>query len=292
MSQLRPWRAVDPDLFRFATTELRDPHIGLMSAFDQAAMVAPAPNQVRGALRTVGWEASVDDASLQRALAALVGWGLLDATQDHGAVYTTPEEFERNNLQWSLTPKGEAGISALDSLKHTVGLQPAVLDAIGDGLAEVADLLDQPSNRRLGRLGTGWDPIVGFFVGFLWHRIPRRFIVVAPFADRSEELKSVRFPLTSIGAIATMLCVKKPLHLETGDMVVVQGVADVRPLRCGHCMLALAAVPNFNPRFSSPSATGAADRSKHRELTCSTAPGWVTSAQLAGQARVRRPRRW
>jgi hypothetical protein len=39
MSQLRPWRAVDPDLFRFATTELRDPHTGLMSAFDQAAMV-------------------------------------------------------------------------------------------------------------------------------------------------------------------------------------------------------------------------------------------------------------
>jgi len=79
MSQLRPWRAVDPDLFRFTTTELRDLHIGLMSAFDQAAIVAPALNldQVRGALRTVGWEEWVDDASLQRALAALVGWGRL-----------------------------------------------------------------------------------------------------------------------------------------------------------------------------------------------------------------------
>ena len=155
MSQLRPWRAVDPDLFRFTTTELRDLHIGLMSAFDQAAIVAPALNldQVRGALRTVGWEEWVDDASLQRALAALVGWGLLDATQDHGAVYTTPEEFERKNLQWSLTPRGEAGISgllhALDSLKHAVGLQPAVLDAIGDGLGELADLLDQPSTDTL-----------------------------------------------------------------------------------------------------------------------------------------------
>src|ERR1700674_3868277 len=115
MSQQRPWRAVDPDLFRFTTTELRDLHIGLMSAFDQAAIVAPALNldQVRGALRTVGWEEWVDDASLQRALTALVGWGLLDATQDHGAVYSTPEEFERKNLQWSLTPRGEAGISGL-----------------------------------------------------------------------------------------------------------------------------------------------------------------------------------
>ena len=70
MSQQRPWRAVDPDLFRFTTTELRDLHIGLMSAFDQAAIVAPALNldQVRATLRTVGWEEWVDDASLQRAL--------------------------------------------------------------------------------------------------------------------------------------------------------------------------------------------------------------------------------
>ena len=155
MSQQRPWRAVDPDLFRFTTTELRDLHIGLMSAFDQAAIVAPALNldQVRATLRTVGWEEWVDDASLQRALTALVGWGLLDATQDHGAVYSTPEEFERKNLQWSLTPRGEAGISgllhALDSLRHAVGLQPAVLDAIGDGLGDLADLLEQPYTDAL-----------------------------------------------------------------------------------------------------------------------------------------------
>lgn len=155
MTQQRPWRAVDPDLFRFTTTELRDLHIGLMSAFDQAAIVAPALNldQVRAALRAVGWEEWVDDPSLQRALAALVGWGLLDATQDHGAVYSTPEEFERKNLQWSLTPRGEAGISgllhALDSLRHAVGLQPAVLDAIGDGLGDLADLLEQPFTDAL-----------------------------------------------------------------------------------------------------------------------------------------------
>jgi uncharacterized protein (TIGR02677 family) len=155
MSQPRPWRAVDPDLFRFTTTELRDLHVGLMAAFDQAAIVAPTLNldQVRGALRTAGWEEWVDDASLQRALAALVGWGLLDVTQDHGAVYSTPEEFERKNLQWSLTPRGEAGISgllhALDRLQHAVGLQPAVLDAIGDGLGDLADLLGQPATDAL-----------------------------------------------------------------------------------------------------------------------------------------------
>jgi uncharacterized protein (TIGR02677 family) len=83
----------------------------------------------------------------------LTGWGLLVATQDHGAFYSTPEEFERKNLQWSMTPRGEAGVAgllhALDSLRHAVGLQPAVLDAIGDGLNDLADMLARPSTDAL-----------------------------------------------------------------------------------------------------------------------------------------------
>jgi uncharacterized protein (TIGR02677 family) len=155
MSQHRPWRDADPDLFRFTTTELRDLHIALMAGFDQSAILAPALNldQVRAGLRNVGWDDAVDDEVLTRALSALTGWGLLEATQDHGAFYSTPEEFERKNLQWSLTPRGEAGISgllhALDSLRHAVGLQPAVLDAIGDGLNDLADMLAQPSTDAL-----------------------------------------------------------------------------------------------------------------------------------------------
>jgi hypothetical protein len=42
MSQHRPWRDADPDLFRFTTTELRDLHIALMTSFDQSAILAPA----------------------------------------------------------------------------------------------------------------------------------------------------------------------------------------------------------------------------------------------------------
>jgi hypothetical protein len=63
MSQHRPWRDADPDLFRFTTTELRDLHIALMTGFDQSAILAPALNldQVRAALRTVGWVDPVDD---------------------------------------------------------------------------------------------------------------------------------------------------------------------------------------------------------------------------------------
>jgi uncharacterized protein (TIGR02677 family) len=146
----RPWRSVDADLFRFTTTDLRDLHVAVMAAFDEAAVLAPALSldQVRAAVTALGWDEPLRDDALQATLTALTNWGLLEATQDHSARYTTPEEFERKNLQWSLTARGEAAISgllqALESLRTAVGLQTAVLDAIGDDLAELADLVRQP----------------------------------------------------------------------------------------------------------------------------------------------------
>ena len=155
----RVWRGVDQDLFRFTTTDLRELHVALMAAFEDAAVLAPALNleQVRAALVGSGWDDPVTDETVHRALDSLVGWRLLEVTQDHAARYATPEEFERKNLQWSLTARGEAAVAgllhALDALRHAVGLQPAVLDAIGDGLAELADLLatspDTGTNARI-----------------------------------------------------------------------------------------------------------------------------------------------
>ncbi len=151
----RPWRVIDADLLRFTTTDLHELHVALMHAFEAAAVLAPALNldQVRAALRSVGWVEPTDEDVLQRALGALCGWGLLEATQDHSARYATPEEFERKNLQWSLTPRGEAAITgllaALEALRHAVGLQSAVLDAIGDDLAELAALGAQLSAPAL-----------------------------------------------------------------------------------------------------------------------------------------------
>jgi len=121
-------------------------------------VLAPALNldQVRGALNVIGWDEPTEDDALGRALASLAGWGLLEATQDHGAQYATPEEFERKNLQWSLTQRGEAAISgalhAFGALKQAVGLQPAVLDAIGDGLADLAVLLADRSDDATPRI--------------------------------------------------------------------------------------------------------------------------------------------
>jgi len=141
------WRAADPNLFRFTVTDLRELHIALMAAFEETAVLVPALNfdQVRSALAGVGWDEASTEEVVRRALGSLVEWGLLDVTQDHAAHYGTPEEFERKNLQWSLTGRGEAAVAgllhALDALRHAVGLQPAVLDAIGDGLSELADLV-------------------------------------------------------------------------------------------------------------------------------------------------------
>lgn len=152
----RPWRDLDPRLFRFTTdsadaAELRDLYLALMTAFERSAVLAPVLNVegVRAALTEAHWFDPVTDERLVQALGALVRWGLLDVTQDHSAHYATPEEFERRNLQWSLTPKGEAAIAgvhaALDSLRHVASLQPAVLDRIGDDQAEIAAHLAAPA---------------------------------------------------------------------------------------------------------------------------------------------------
>jgi hypothetical protein len=108
----RPWRTLDADLLRFTTTDLRELHLAIMTAFEESAVLAPALNldQVRSSVAAVGWDDPIEDDVLHRAMAALTGWGLLEATQDHSARYATPEEFERKNLQWSLTPRGEAAI--------------------------------------------------------------------------------------------------------------------------------------------------------------------------------------
>src|SRR5256886_9463299 len=139
MHSPRPWRRLPPDLFRFATTELYGLRVAIMCVFDDTAVLQPALSfeQVRSGLAALGWDEAVDDAQLDQALGMLAGWGLLEASQNHAARYATPEEFERRNLQWSLTTQGQAAIGgvlpALAALRPGAGLQPAVLQAIAGG---------------------------------------------------------------------------------------------------------------------------------------------------------------
>jgi len=58
VAEYRPWRAVDPDLFRFTTTDLQSLHVAVMAAFEQSAVLVPAMNldQVRAALAQTDWD--------------------------------------------------------------------------------------------------------------------------------------------------------------------------------------------------------------------------------------------
>ncbi|MEU8798681.1 TIGR02677 family protein [Spirillospora sp. NPDC048819] len=150
---------VPEGMFQFTTTERADLHTAVMYAFGEAnerLETSLTFDQVRERLRQVGFYAPVDDAGLTRALGQLAAWELLDVVQNHAGSYATAEEYERKNLQYSLTRKGEAAFAgvqhALAVLTTSGALQTAVLDAIGDRLGELGELLkdDDPGvNRRI-----------------------------------------------------------------------------------------------------------------------------------------------
>ncbi|MFI0411526.1 TIGR02677 family protein [Actinomadura sp. 3N508] len=150
---------VPEGMFSFTTTDRADLHTAVMYAFGDAnerLETSLTFDQVRERLRTVGYYAPVDDDGLIRTLAQLVKWKLLDVVQNHAGSYATAEEYERKNLQYSLTRRGEAAFAgvqhALAVLSSSGALQTAVLDAITDRLGELGELLkdDDPSvNRRI-----------------------------------------------------------------------------------------------------------------------------------------------
>ncbi|MEV6974107.1 TIGR02677 family protein [Kitasatospora sp. NPDC093806] len=145
-------------MFRFTTGDRAEVHTAILRAFGAAnerLETALGLDEVRARLRTVGWLDPVEDADLQERLRQLKGWGLLDVVQNHAENYRTAEEYERRNLQYSLTRMGEAALAgmehALSVLTSTGALQTAVLEAIADRLDELCLLLDEPASpdRRI-----------------------------------------------------------------------------------------------------------------------------------------------
>jgi uncharacterized protein (TIGR02677 family) len=168
----RPWRGFPQDLFRFATTELHDFRVAIMCVFDESSILQPALTfeQVRAGLLDLGWDGALDEVQLDQALGQLTAWGLLEASQNHAARYATPEEFERKNLQWALTAQGQAAIGgvlhALEALRRVAGLQPAVIEAIADGLADLHDLLVDPAADP-GRMATRLAEVEGHLISLV-----------------------------------------------------------------------------------------------------------------------------
>lgn len=151
-------RRVPPEMFRFATVERSDLYGAVLEAFGVAGEhleTALGLDAVRERLRAVGWAAAVEDEELHEALRQLVQWELLDVVHNHAENYRTAEEYERRNLQYSLTRRGEAALAgvrhALEVLAATGALQSAVLEAITDRLDELCLLAGEPASadRRI-----------------------------------------------------------------------------------------------------------------------------------------------
>ncbi|MGW4299125.1 TIGR02677 family protein [Streptomyces sp. NPDC004646] len=145
-------------MFRFTTVERSDLYGAVLDAFGVAGEhleTALGPDAVRERLRGVGWLAETGDEELHEALKKLVQWQLLDVVHNHAENYRTAEDYERRNLQYSLTRQGEAALAgvrhALEVLSSTGALQTAVLEAIADRLDELCLLSAQPASadRRI-----------------------------------------------------------------------------------------------------------------------------------------------
>jgi uncharacterized protein (TIGR02677 family) len=149
---------VPPDMFRFTTGELSGLYTAILHAFGEAnerLETALGLDDVRARLRSIGWFDALDDDDLSNALGKLREWQLLDVIQNHAENYRTATEYERRNLQYSLTKRGEAAFAgvqhALGVLASTGALQTAVLDAISDRLDSLGTLLAEPAstNRKI-----------------------------------------------------------------------------------------------------------------------------------------------
>ncbi|MBP2178909.1 TIGR02677 family protein [Amycolatopsis magusensis] len=147
---------VPPEMFRFTSGDRAELYVAVLHAFGEAnerLETALGLDDVRARLRSIGWLDALDDNDLASALDQLRTWNLVDVTQNHSENYRTASEYERRNLQYSLTRQGEAAfagvVHAMSLLASTGALQTAVLDAISDRLGDLVQELDTGSDRRV-----------------------------------------------------------------------------------------------------------------------------------------------
>jgi len=124
---------IPPELFRFTSGDRAQLYGAILAAFAEAnerLETALALDDVRVRVGA-GWYEALSDDDFCAALDQLRDWQLLDVTQNHAEQYRTALEYERRNLAYSLTRRGEAAIAgvahALQVLTATGALQTAVL---------------------------------------------------------------------------------------------------------------------------------------------------------------------
>ncbi|WP_235948996.1 DUF2397 family protein [Candidatus Frankia alpina] len=97
---------VPPEMFRFATEQNADLYTAVLRVFGEAnerLETTLGPDGIEERLGFVGLFRALGPDELGRALSQLGKWQLLDVIQNHGADYSTAAEYERGNLQYSLS---------------------------------------------------------------------------------------------------------------------------------------------------------------------------------------------
>ncbi|MRH92790.1 TIGR02677 family protein [Nocardia sp. SYP-A9097] len=147
---------VPPEMFRFATADRSGLYVSVLQAFGEAnerLETALGIDDLRARMRSIGWLEPLEDDDLVTALDQLRTWNLVDVIQNHSENYRTATEYERRNLQYSLTRQGEAAFAgvlhAMSVLVSTGALQTAVLDAIADRLGDLLSELESGTDRRV-----------------------------------------------------------------------------------------------------------------------------------------------
>ncbi|CAM00217.1 hypothetical protein SACE_0883 [Saccharopolyspora erythraea NRRL 2338] len=143
-------------MFRFTSGDRAELYVSVLHAFGEAnerLETALGLDDVRGRLRSVGWLDALEDSDLTSALEQLRDWNLVDVIQNHSENYRTAAEYERRNLQYSLTRQGEAALAgvvhAMSVLASSGALQTAVLDAISDRLGDLLEHGETGSDRQV-----------------------------------------------------------------------------------------------------------------------------------------------
>jgi uncharacterized protein (TIGR02677 family) len=156
MNRQEKWRATPKSIFQVATTDNRDLHLAVLSLFADRELTDPAltlEDLLSGLPRSAP-DLEADEAAVRRSLDQLVEWELLDESRNESATYRTPQEFQRRNLQWSLTAHGQTAVALLDEaarfLAAVASLQPAAIDSLARSLAKVAHLAADPSADDAG----------------------------------------------------------------------------------------------------------------------------------------------
>ncbi|MDT0329994.1 TIGR02677 family protein [Nocardiopsis lambiniae] len=141
-------------VFDFTVGGRRDLYFAILHVFNDAnerLETALLLEQVHARLPDTGFGEPVEQDEVEAALRHLETLGLVESSQSYTAGYATAAEFERKNVQYTLTVRGEAEFAGvlvtLERLKEKGALQTAVLDAVADRLGALHLLMgdDDPA---------------------------------------------------------------------------------------------------------------------------------------------------